>query len=96
MTATLGVPEDMHDALKAFVDAEGMDLEVASSGECSVQVVRGGSDMRSDLRTLYAGGWIACATGTGLALKLGVPPGQIGRLIDHLGIKVRQCELGLF
>ena len=50
----------------------------------------------SDLTTIYAGGSIACATAFELAAKLGISQTKMGKLLDHLDVRVRHCQLGCF
>jgi len=41
-------------------------------------------------------GRLACAVALRLADELGVPPREIGRAADRLGIKIVGCQLGCF
>lgn len=93
---TLGAFGEMRKLLADFVAAEGIAVEVVSGEDCTVRVVRAEDGAESDVRTLRAGGWIACAAARAMASRLGIEPGELGRLLDHLHVKVRKCELGLF
>lgn len=46
--------------------------------------------------TIWSGGWIRCETAHVLARKLGIPARKMGKLLDALDVKVRQCSLGCF
>jgi len=41
-------------------------------------------------------GKITCAKAHEIAHEAGFPPREIGRLLDEMGIKVIECQLGLF
>ncbi len=97
MTATLGVPENMLTALGEFVGAHGILVHVVSmDDECTVQVVAANERRLCGLRRLYMGGFIACETARSVAAKLGIRTRQMGKLLDFLNIKVRNCGLGCF
>ena len=97
MTGTLGVPETMLAALGEFVAGEGIHVAVVPTGDdCTVRVVTADEQGRCGLRTLYVGGFIACETARGMAVKLGIRTRQMGKLLNFLNIKVRNCSLGCF
>jgi len=97
VTGTLGVPGDLRAALSEFLAAEGIRLAVVPTGDdCTVQVVVGNERRRCGLRRLYTGGFIACETARSMAVKLGVRTRQMGKLLNFLNIKVRNCGLGCF
>lgn len=41
-------------------------------------------------------GKIACPVALRIAEEVGMTPRQIGELLDEMGIKVIECQLGLF
>ncbi|RLA86173.1 MAG: hypothetical protein DRG31_01005 [Deltaproteobacteria bacterium] len=41
-------------------------------------------------------GKIACPVALRIAQETGLPSREIGRLLDEMGIKVIECQLGLF
>ena len=96
MTETLCVPEGMLVSLSAFVKSRAMPLDVAAGGKAAVRVIEVGERTECDESTLCANGWISCAMARTMAVRLKITPKQMGRLLDHLGIRVKQCELGLF
>ncbi len=96
MRATLGVPETMVKSLGAFVEAERIPVDVLVRGDCTVQVVQAREGHRSTATRLQAGGSIECTTAFQMAGKLGVKPRDVGKLADHLDIKIRGCQLGCF
>ncbi len=96
MKGTLGVPAEMLAEVVNFVNAEGIALAVVPGDDCTVRVVRAQERRRCGLRRLYAGGFIACETARGAAVKLGIRTRQMGRLLDFLNIRVRNCGLGCF
>ena len=96
MSVRLSVPEEMLGRAEAFVRERGIRLEVACGGEAAVQVVPSPGRAESNLATLRPGGWIACPTALGMARRLGIPPLQLGMLLDFFHVKVRACSLGCF
>ena len=97
MTGTLSVPGNLRAALSEFVAAEGIRVGVVPTDDnCTVQVVVANERRRCGLRKLYPGGFIACETARSMAAKLGIRTRQMGKLLDFLNIKVRNCGLGCF
>ena len=50
----------------------------------------------SEVNKLLAGGCIACPVARATAAKLGIDGRRMGKLLDLLDIRVRECELGCF
>ena len=96
MKGTLGVPTEMLADVVNFVNAAGIALPVVAADDCTVQVVKADERRRCGLRSLYTGGFIACETARGTAVKLGIRTRQMGKLLGFLNIKVRSCGLGCF
>ena len=96
MRGTIGVPEALRELVADFVNAEGIAVDLVSGEDCTVQVVEANERRRCGLRRLYTGGFIACETARGMAMKLDIRMRQMGGLLDFLNIKVRNCGLGCF
>jgi len=96
MPTTLGVPESMLKPVGAFVEEEGIPVSVVAGGDCTVQVVESAEHQASTSSVLQAGGWIACSTAHSVAAKLGTTLRDMGKLLDHLDIRIRECQLGCF
>lgn len=96
MRVTLSVPEKMRPALAAFIEAESLPFELVSDGDAPVKVVPGRKGEDSTPAELRAGGMIACGLARDMAGRLGVKTREIGKLLNHLKIKVRACDLGCF
>ncbi len=96
MKVTLQVPEGLRDSVRSFVQAESLSIEVVSDGDGAVRVVQGSGRQQSDASTLQAGGWITCAAARAMTSKLRTDGRKVGKLLDLLDIKVRDCELGCF
>ena len=86
----------MLDSLSRFVRTTRLPLEVVAGAPGAVHVLAADEPRRCTLSRLYVGGFIACETARALALRLGLRVGQMGKLLDHLHIKVRRCGLGCF
>ena len=96
MAGTLGVPEGMLKQVGEFAEAKAVPLSIVGDGECTVRVVQSEERLASTPTVLHTGGWIACATARSMAGKLGIKPRDMGKLLNHLDIKIRNCELGCF
>ncbi len=97
MAKTISVPESMSQRAREFVAAEAIPLEVvAGDGGAEVRVVQGAAGQESSSSEWRAGGWIGCAPALDAAGRLGIAAGDLGKLLDHLDIKIRACELGCF
>jgi len=83
-------------SLTKFIDAEGIQIDLTTDDGSDVKVLMCDDPKESDLDTLYSGGWIACRTALSLAKKLELPTSQLGLLLNHLDIKVKNCSLGCF
>ena len=86
----------MLESVGAFIKGQEIPLSVASTDECAVRVVQSGDPVQCDMSTLHSGGWIACATALAMASKLSISTLKMGKLLNHLNIKIRECELGCF
>ncbi len=90
------VPESLLDGFAGFVCDKAIDLEVVTAdGDLRVED-SGGERLESDMDVLYSGGWVSCSVARDLAGKLEVSLDQMGGILDHLNVKVRQCGLGCF
>jgi len=96
MTASLAVPESMATSVGEFLAAESIPLDVVTSGQSAVRVEA--STTRQQCRTdvLYTGGWIGCSEALTIADALDIGAGNMGKLLNWLDIRVRQCQLGCF
>lgn len=96
MSATLRVPESLAERVRSFVANEGLSLEVVTDADGVVAVVESGHGHESTATTIHAGGWIACQTAFHVAGKLGIPTLHVGKLLNHLDVRIRACQLGCF
>jgi hypothetical protein len=96
MKKQICVDVSMAEQLREFLDAEGIKIEVVTDGHSNVAVVQCEDREESDLNTIYSGGWIACETARASAKRLGIPVRQMGKLLNHLDVKIRRCGLGCF
>jgi hypothetical protein len=86
----------LFESLRGFVSAESIQIELTEGDGPGVKVLLWDDRKESDLDTLYSGGWIGCRTALSLAKKLEIPKNQLGALLNHLRIKVKNCSLGCF
>lgn len=96
MKKRICVDVSIADQLREFLDVEGIKIEVVIDGHCNVTVVQCEDRKESDLNSIYSGGWITCDTARASAKKLGIPVMQMGKLLDHLDVKIRRCGLECF
>ena len=96
MRVTLSVPPEMVKSLRAFVKRRRISIGIVGLTGGTAQVVRSGRPGECRGNRLVVGGWIRCVWAHRLSTKLGMTPRSMGKLLDHLDIQVRHCELGLF
>jgi hypothetical protein len=94
------VNRSIESSLKTFIAAGAIDVEVVTDSYDSsndVIVEDSGEERRqSDMRVIYKGGWISCNAAWGLADKMEVTFAQMGAMLNHLDVKIKQCQLGCF
>ena len=82
--------------LQELICNEKIDLEVVADAQCEIKVAKCDERKESNLETIYSGGWITCETARSLAKKMNIPLAQMGKLLNHLNVKIRHCSLGCF
>lgn len=92
----ISVTEELKSGLEGFINENGVQLEVVTDGEASIKAEKCSEPIECTASTLYSGGWIGCHTALALADKLGVESRKFGKMMDHLDIKVRRCQLDCF
>ena len=96
MKKQIGVPDSMALPLREFLNEQGIDLEVIAGGRCDVNIHTCNERAESDIDTIYSAGRIRCETARGCAKKIGISIRQMGKLLNHLDVKIRECSLGCF
>ena len=96
MPATINVPEKINGDFLAFLTKENIALEPATDAGGEVSVVLGEDRRECSSTSLYHGGWIKCDTARDLKDNLSIEYKNVGKILDFLEIKVRDCELGCF
>ena len=96
MAATIKVPTELASDFAGFISQERLPLELASTGDAMLAVELTTERCESNCNLLRSGGWISCEEARQLAIKLHITKAEIGKLLDHLDVKVRRCELGCF
>ena len=92
----MGIDPSLEGPLKAFLRQKKIKLELTNAKGATVRVVRAERPAPSTMKTLRAGGWIACPTALALAPRLGIRSKDLGQLLNFLKIKIRHCSLGCF
>lgn len=90
------VESSVAETLKRFLAGEEIPLELAGQDEGMVNVLSCQERKAGDLTTLYAGGSITCPIARAMADQLDLSYGQMGRLLNHLNVKIQSCSLGCF
>ena len=96
MTMKLRAVEGIREKLGSFVETERIALEIVDRGDAEVSVAEPRERLESNVDLLNSGGFIACTTARALAKKLTISNREMGKLLDHLDIKIKKCELGCF
>lgn len=94
MPATINIPEKINGDFQAFLAKEK--IELTTDAAAKVSVIIGEERRECSATSLYQGGWIQCATARDLKKNLEIDFKYVGKILDHLEIKVRDCQLGCF
>jgi hypothetical protein len=90
------VYESISAGLVELVRDKAIGLEIVTA-DADLRIEDSGTErLESDMDVLYSGGWVSCAVARDLAGKLEISLAQMGDMLDHLNVKVRQCGLGCF
>jgi hypothetical protein len=93
---TIGVPPARRALIGDFLRQEALDWLIVDAPGGELTIVEAPSKTECGVGTLHPGGRIPCAAALGLAESCGVPGKTVGRLLNLLEIKVRDCQLGCF
>jgi hypothetical protein len=94
---TLGVPPARQADLENFLKEEGVDWTVVEGATGTLNVVESAeAGAACTKQTLHPGGRIDCSTALAMADELRVDSRVVGKLMNLLGIRIRNCQLGCF
>ena len=96
MSLRLLVPEPLRAKAEEFVRTTAADIELVHEEPCDVRVVVSEGRQQSDLQTIQAGGWIACATAWAMAARHDLSVRKLGELLNLFDVKIKECCLGCF
>ena len=96
MAAAINVPDDMQEMLNTFFSAESIDLTIATGNTGVITIIPGKAKQECTSSELYPEGWITCAGALEMASALSIANREIGKLLNKIDIKIRNCELGCF
>ena len=96
MSHLVSVPETLRDKFVHFVNAEEIGLQVTNETQADLEILEVADRRECDGKQLFCGGWIQCEVARSIADRLGVQKRDIGKLLDFLNVKIRNCELGCF
>ena len=96
MKSKICVPDSIASSLQKFLEIERIDLEIVSEQQCDIKIIQCNDRRESNLDTIFSGGWVTCEMARSLAKKMEISLGQMGKMLDHLDVKVRRCSLGCF
>lgn len=92
----LSVPKSLSDKVLQFTKDNSVLLDIVTENADVTVEICTGDRLESDLTKLYSGGWIKCENARLTAKNLDITRRQMGKLLDELNIKVRECGLGCF
>lgn len=96
MASMINAPDEMREMLSAFFNAETIDLALATGNSGAVTIIPGREKQECTASELYPGGWMTCARALEMASALSIANGEMGKILNKIDIKVRNCELGCF
>lgn len=82
--------------LQEFLSREKIDVGIVANQPGDVKIVQCEDRRESNLDVIYSGGCIACETARSLAEKMNISLDKMGKLLNHLDVKIRRCSLGCF
>jgi hypothetical protein len=82
--------------LREFIDREKINIEIVTDSPCDIEVIKCDEPRESNLDTIYYDGWITCEMARSLVKKMDISLGQMGKLLNHMDVKIRSCSLGCF
>jgi len=96
MAKKVQVPDSLSAKVADFVKQESIDWEIVADDDCDIAVESCSERKQSNRDVIYSGGWISCEMARALAPNLDLTLDQMGKLLDVLSVKIRQCSLGCF
>ena len=96
LAARIHAERAVAEGLIAFLESEGIAVSVVNDSECWLNVVDSAERRKCDTSTLYPGGWISCGVAREMAPRLAITNAEMGKILYHLDIKIRECGLGCF
>jgi len=86
----------MLEGVTNFVQEISVPIQVQTNGGYLSVKESSTERQESSIEVLYVNGRISCSTARAIASHLEITLSQTGQLLDHLKVKIRQCELGCF
>lgn len=93
---TIGVGAKRRASLQEFIDAEGLPWTLVDAPGGQLNLSEEAQPAECDLERLVPGGRILCSIALEMAEVYHAPASSIGRLMNLLKIKIRDCRLGCF
>ena len=93
MTLRLNVDPLLRGKLKVYLEEAGLDILL---DEVDGLTVKPGNKENCTADTLYQQGRITCKLALELASEYQISPVYLGKLLNHLQIKIKSCSLGCF
>ena len=96
MTMQVYAETSIKPKLQEFLRNEDIDLHIVSNSQCEIKIISREEHKESNLNTIYLDGWITCEMARSFAKKINIPLIQMGKLLNHLNVKIKSCSLGCF
>jgi hypothetical protein len=93
---TIGVHAHQRASLQEFIDAEALPWTLVDAPGGRLNLAEAAQPAECSLDRLVPGGRILCSVALEMAEACHAPTGAIGRLMNLLEIKIRECQLGCF
>jgi hypothetical protein len=95
-SVSIGVPPVRCAVIREFLHREALEWVIVDPSAGGLRIVEAAPKTECSGLTLHPGGWVPCAVALAIAESCAVPGKTVGRLLDLLEIKVRDCQLGCF
>lgn len=93
---TIGAPPSWREKLLGFIERERLTWQVVDPPAGRLAILEEDPPGTCTAGRLFPGGRVVCSTALEMAELYQAAPETIGRLMNLLNIKVRECQLGCF
>jgi len=87
---------EIADDLREFFNTEKINIEILTDKSGDIKIIQCNDRRESNSGIIYRGGSINCEVARSIAASMNIPLNKMGKLMNHLDVKIRRCSLGCF